>query len=210
MPRRLRTIKQALFLLTLFMIISSSAAVARAQVGNHVLQVGAWGDDASKGNTGVRSDIRTHIYNATPSDFDYFWVGDNLQGGAFIQFGYGYESGYYCLQGQWVQGQLTCSGSSENIGTSDARWQWQYWPNASANDYFYEIGPANSVGENGTWHTYSITPNSGDGWGFLLDGVQVANITSSWHASRDAAYVIAEKLQTLILQETLAPSSSRG
>jgi hypothetical protein len=43
-----------------------------------------------------------------------------------------------------------CDGVVDHLANNDARWQWQYWPNASANDFFYEIGSANSVGDNGT------------------------------------------------------------
>jgi hypothetical protein len=199
------------FLLTIvFLVVSSSTAVTEAQASNYVLQIGAWGDDASKGNVGVRSDIRTHIYDAKPSDFDYFWVGDNLQGGAFIQFGYSYEPGYRCLEGESYQGKLTCSGRSDNIGISDARWQWQYWPNASVNDFYYEIGPANSVGENGTWHTYSVLANSKNGWIFLLDGLQVANAPFQWQRSKDSAYVIAEKVTDSSALGSLGPVEFRN
>jgi hypothetical protein len=190
--------------------VSSSAAVTEAQTSNYVLQIGAWGDDASKGNVGVQSDIRTHIYDAKSSDFDYFWVGDNLEGGAFIQFGYGYEPGYNCLKGESYQGKLTCSGSSDNIGISDARWQWQYWPNASVDDFYYEIGLANSVGENGTWHTYSILPNSANRWSFLLDGLQVANAPFQWQRSKDSAYVIAEKVTDSAALGSLGPVEFRN
>jgi hypothetical protein len=202
--------KQAFLLTIAFLIVSSSTAVTGAQTSNYVLQIGAWGDDASKGNLGVRSDIRTHIYDAKSSDFDYFWVGDNLEGGAFIQFGFSYEPGYHCLKGESYQGKLTCSGSSDNIGISDARWQWQYWPNASVNDFYYEIGPANSAGENGTWHTYSVLPNSANGWSFLLDSLQVANTTFQWHRSKDSAYVIAEKVTDSSALGSLGPVEFRN
>ena len=202
--------KQAFLLTMAFLIVSSSTAVTEAQASNYVLQVGAWGDDASKGNMGVRSDIRTHIYDAKSPDFDYFWVGDNLEGGSFIQFGYGYEPGYRCLKGESYQGKLNCSGRSDSIGISDARWQWQYWPKASVNDFYYEIGPSNSVGENGTWHTYSILPNSANGWGFVLDGLQVANVPFQWQRSKDSAYVIAEKVTDSSAFGSLGPVEFRN
>jgi hypothetical protein len=202
--------KQAFLLTIAFLIVFSSTVPTGAQTTNYVLQIGAWGDDASKGNVGVRSDIRTHIYDAKSSDLDYFWVGDDLEGGAFIQFGFSYEPGYHCLRGEWYQDKFTCSGRSDNIGISDARWQWQYWPNASVNDFYYEIGPANSVGENGTWHTYSVLPNSANGWSFLLDGLQVANVQFQWHRSKESAHVIAEKVTNSSVLGSLGPVEFRN
>jgi hypothetical protein len=156
-------------------------------------QVGAWADDASIGNRGVSVEIRTSIYNNNPGDFQYFWVGDNLDNGAFIQFGYNYEPGYYCLNGHTVRGQFTCLGDSDHIGGSDARWSWQYWPNENGNDFSYGDGPANSAGANGTWHKYSIEPSTRGGWGFILDGQEVASVTDAWTRSKDVAYFVAEK-----------------
>jgi len=156
-------------------------------------QVGAWGDDASRENIGVRVEIRTNIYSVAADDFQYFWVGDNLDNGAFVQFGYAYEPGYYCLRGQTIAGTFTCLGDSANIGLADARWEWQYWSNENGKDFSYEIGPLNSAGLNGTWHDYSIMPNVVGGWSFALDGRQVSYITDAWTKSKDPAYFIAEK-----------------
>jgi len=156
-------------------------------------QVGVWGDDSSRGNMGVSVEIRTHIYPTNPGDFQYFWVGDNLNNGAFIQFGYIYEPGYYCLNGQTVGGKFTCLGDSDHIGGSDARWEWQYWPNSNVNDFSYGKGPANSAGLDGTWHKYSIEPNTRGGWSFVLDGREVSYVTNVWTRSKDAAYFVAEK-----------------
>ncbi len=157
------------------------------------LQLGAWGDDGSKENKGVSVEIRTHIYNANQGDFQYFWVGDNLDNGAFIQFGYEYAPGYYCLKGHTVSGKFTCLGDSDHIGGSDARWELQYWPDGNGDDFSYETGPANSVGLDGSWHKYTIQPNTAGGWSFLLDGREVSHVAAAWTKSTDAAFFVAEK-----------------
>jgi hypothetical protein len=69
-----------------------------ARLNKYSLQAGAWGDDASQHNLGVRAEIRTHIYEADDGTFDYFWIGDNLVDGAFIQFGYAFQPGNFCLR----------------------------------------------------------------------------------------------------------------
>jgi hypothetical protein len=181
--------RELLLLIAIFLLI----LVPSVRAFTFEPQVGAWGDDASRGNKGVSVEIRTHIYNTNSGDFQYFWVGDNLNNGAFIQFGYIYEPGYYCLSGQWVGGKFTCLGDSANIEGSDARWEWQYWPNANANDFSYETGSANSAGLDGTWHKYSIEPNTRGGWSFVLDDREVSYVTDAWTRSKDAAYFVAEK-----------------
>jgi len=173
-------------------------------------QVGAYGDGASQGNLGVQVEIRTHIYDANPGDFDYFWVGDDLANGAFIQFGYSFSPGEYCLQGEMVGGQVaSCPGGSATIGVSDARWQWEYWPDENGNTNYIGIGPSNSVGFNGTWHSYSITPNMDGGWDFVLDGQTVASAPFQPSPSKNAAYFVAEKV-TPSIPENLGPVEFRN
>ena len=162
---------------------------------SYSLQVGAYGDPSSQGNLGVQVEIRTHIYDANQGDFDYFWVGDDLANGGFIQFGYSFSPGQYCLQGEVVGGAVaTCPGGSANIGASDARWQWEYWPDENGDTNYLGIGPPNSAGDNGTWHSYSIIPNTSNGWDFVLDGQRIANIPFQPSQSKNAAYFVAEKV----------------
>jgi hypothetical protein len=143
---------------------------------------------------GASVEIRTHIYGASRGDLDYFWVGDNLDNGAFIQFGYSFEPGYGCLQGEWNGQSFSCYGQSENIGVSDARWEWQYWPNGQGKVFYAGKGPAHSAGLDGSWHTYSIMPNVANGWTFVLDGQPVASMDNfQWTQSRDPVHFVAEK-----------------
>jgi hypothetical protein len=155
-------------------------------------KVGAWGDDASRGNLGVQAQIETHIYDSFPGTLNYFWVGDDLADGSFIQFGYSLEPGTYCLNGASIGGKFTCSGSTELIQSDDARWQWQYWPNRFKPDYYYGIGPSGSAGTNGTRHLYTIAPNPSNSWSFMFDGKIVSNSSFPVSQSTDPAFVVAE------------------
>jgi hypothetical protein len=160
------------------------------------LQAGARGDDASRSNMGVRAGIRTHLYSAAPAALDYFWVGTVLQNGAFIQFGYAFEPGYFCLKGMLVNGNFQCVGRFALLSDSDARWQWQYWPNVYGKDFYYEIGPTNSAGSNATWHEYSITSRTDGSLSFILDREQVASAGFQLQASRESPMLVAEKVTT--------------
>jgi hypothetical protein len=202
-------IRTTLPLLLAVIGLLTSTATASAQI-QYSLQVGAWGDDASRNNSGVQAEIRTHIYQANQSDFDYFWVGDNLNNGAFIQFGYFYEPGYFCLKGLWSGETFTCLGGSDRVGSSDARWQWQYWPDGYKHEFYYEIGPAGSAGMDGTWHVYSIMPNGTDGWSFVLDGQPVGSVPFQPTLSTDPAYVVAEKVTSSQPFANLGPVEFRN
>ena len=155
-------------------------------------RIGAWGDDASRGNLGVKVQIETRTYNATRNTLNYFWVGDDLSDGAFIQFGYSLEPGRHCLLGSSISGIFTCDGSYESIMNSDARWQWQYWPVLSKSDFYFGIGPSGSAGQNATFHEYAVSLSSSSTWSFTFDGRTVMQTTFSGSPSVDPALVVAE------------------
>jgi len=156
------------------------------------IKVGAWVDDASRHNFGVRVNIETHTYNMTPDSLQYFWVGDDLSNGAFIQFGYALEPGIDCLQGTVTSGILTCQENSEPIANSDARWQWQYWPNSSKPNFYFEIGPRGSGGANATSQEYTILPSPSGTWDFTINGTTVAETNFPVSPSTEPALIIAE------------------
>lgn len=159
------------------------------------IQVGAFADGASRGNMGVGVEIRTHVSTLGDQDFGAaFWVGSNLQNGSFIQFGYDLAtSGNYCMYGYSSGGNSTCSGSFDLVENGDARWFWEYWPDAKVPNYYFAIGPRNSVGQEGAWHLYQIMANVTNGWAFLLDGQTVSKLNYPWTVSRDPVSVVAEE-----------------
>lgn len=174
--------------------------LVRANQAQYALQVGAWGDEASKGNMGVGVESLTRVYDVFKPDIVHaFWVGDNLANGAFIQFGYElFGPDYYCLYGETIGDHTNCQGSSEMIESGDARWFWEYWPNSSVADFYGEIGPAGSAGPNGTWHHYQIWPNVANGWNFVLDGQTVWSFNRFQSTtSKDPALVAAEEVTGL-------------
>jgi hypothetical protein len=175
-------------------------------------QVGAYGDAGSLNNIGLRAQIRTHTYPMNQADeADTFWIGDTLVNGAFIQFGYAiYQAGIYCVNAEQEAGtQLSCSGY-RTVHGSEAFWFWQYWPNATASLYYSGIGAAGSVGANGTWHAYTIEPNSRGEWRFLLDERQVASIHFRSTNSTDEAAFVAEKISESTRPGRLGPVEFRN
>jgi len=155
-------------------------------------KVGAWGDDASRSNLGVKAQIETHTYATPENSFTYFWVGDDLSDGAFIQFGYSLEPGIHCLRGAVLGGTFTCQGPYELILNSDARWQWQYWPDRSKSDFYFGMGSFDSAGPNATFHEYAISLSSFNTWTFTFDGETVLETAFPASPSVDPALIVAE------------------
>jgi len=179
---------------TLLVLLALNLPTLSANDHELSIQVGAKGDDASRGNLGVRTQIRTHLYRAAPAVLDYFWVGTILLNGAFVQFGYSFEPGYFCLKGSLLEGNSKCAGDFALLSDTDARWQWQYWPDIYGKDFYYEIGPMSSAGLNGTWHQYSIVPGFSHSVVFVLDGGEAAKIDFQLQPSAEPPMMVAEKV----------------
>ena len=186
-------------------------AVSDLQTLNQPVQVGAWGDEASVGNSGVQVEIQTNTYNVSSQGNDAFWVGDVLSDGSFVQFGYLILSpGYYCLKGDVAENGTSCLGASDNVGFSDARWFWAYFPNVRAvGNWYYGFGSANSAGSNGTWHLYSILPSASGEWRFSMDGVTIYSSNFPYATSTSPAHLVAEKASGPYLSH-LGPVEFRG
>jgi hypothetical protein len=179
--------------LLVFILVNSALLTTALSQPIPTVQVGAWGDDASRNNLGVRVQILTHTYDAFPNTLDYFWVGDYLADGAFIQFGYSLQIGTTCLKGAIIRGQVNCLGSTEIIFGSDARWEWQYWPNREASDFYYQIGPEGSAGANATWHEYGIDAGQSGTYEFRLDGQVVTDSNFTTSRSSNPVLAVAER-----------------
>ncbi|HUK51636.1 MAG TPA: hypothetical protein VLV18_11410, partial [Terriglobales bacterium] len=176
-----------------FLLANAASLTTTSPRPTPTIQVGAWGDDASRNNLGVKTMILTHTYDAFPDTLDYFWVGDYLNNGAFIQFGYSLQIGTTCLSGADIRGQVDCLGSTEIIFGSDARWEWQYWPNRQSSDFYFQIGPEGSAGVNDTWHEYGIDIGPSRTYEFLLDGQVVADSNFTGSRSSNPVLAIAER-----------------
>jgi hypothetical protein len=162
---------------------------------NGPVQVGAWGDLNSVGNTGVQVEIQSNAYSLADQAEVAFWVGDVLRDGSFVQLGYVILSpGYYCLTAHITSSGTSCLGAGDNFGSADARWFWAYFPNARVlDDWYYGFGPQNSVGTNGTWHLYSISPSITGDWNFMVDGVMIYQSSFVAAVSSSPAHLVAEK-----------------
>lgn len=186
-------------------------AVNDSAASDPAVQVGAWGDAASVGNSGVQVEIQTNSYNVSNQQDDAFWVGDVLSDGSFVQFGYLLmPPGYYCLSAQVTPSGTICSATSDDVGFSDARWFWSYFPNAQVvNDWYYGFGTTDSAGSNGTWHLYSIQPSASGDWSFVMDGVSVYSSNFPSTSSASPAHLVAEKASGPYLSQ-LGPVEFRG
>jgi hypothetical protein len=184
-----------LILILLLLSLSSSAILSYAS-GWFASQVGAAGGPDSVGNVGVRAEIRTHSYHVDPLQQDAFWVGDDLNAGGFIQFGYVIEpEGRYCYNGE-IGGAILLScpeGSSFTVNGSEAMWLWEYWPVSTLYHFYFSWGHLGSVATNGTWNSYVIMPDAGGGWQFLVDGQRVSTANFTSQPSRDDVRMTAEK-----------------
>jgi len=175
-----------------FLLLDLIVLAAPLPQSQSTFKVGAWGDDASRNNLGVQAQIETHTYVSPQNSLDYFWVGDDLSDGAFIQFGFSLEPGNYCLNGVVKEANLACTSPTERVADGDGRWQWQYWPNRFVPEYYFQIGPQASAGVNGSTHVYTILPGPSSSWSFALDGRVIANTTFALSRSQDPVLVVAE------------------
>ena len=144
-------------------------AIAGAQ---YWFQTGARGGHSSDFNSGARLTIQTLTGQHVQDGSIAFWVGETLQNGAFIQAGYliPNESGYYSTQ-------CTSSGcrSHEFISKNAPEWFYEYFNPGNDSAFMGEIGPNDSAGANGTFHTYGFY-SSGDTWYVTMDNTTLGQI----------------------------------
>jgi hypothetical protein len=197
----------------MLMMLSTPFANAQSAMSNYLAVAEAYMSASS--DLGVSVSILTHAYNIDEADIsgreDAFWVGSNLDNGAFIQFGYTLLERYTCLKSiQQLNGTFTCSGGWEQVLNGDARWFWEYWPDREGRLGIYsQLGPSMSAGKNATWHTYSIADSSNVSWSFAMDGEQVASLSIKPSAASDAPFVAAEQV-TPVAPMRLGPVEFRN
>jgi len=153
-------------------------------------QVGASGDLDSIGSMGVRAEIRTHIYHVNQPDADYFWVGNYLDNGGLIEFGYVIYAPATLCPYEVEGSNTTCTGNKLKVNGSEPLWYWAYM--VRTDHYYYDMGRYSSIEFNGTWHLYSIEPDSGD-WKFYIDGNVVSTANFVPTRSRFEVALVAEK-----------------
>jgi hypothetical protein len=193
--------------LMLILFLTVAPAVEGRQ---YTLEVGAFGDANSVNSMGFRVEIRTHIYYVNTPDADYFMVGANLNGGASIEFGYNLLSpGKYCNSGASSGFSGPCEAST-TVNGSQPVWYWEYSPDSVSGLSYYGSGLLQTLQANGTWHLYSIFPDSNGGWRFEIDGQAVANAQFPPSTSRDRVFFFAGKTSTASTPGILGPVEFRN
>ncbi|HKM78956.1 MAG TPA: hypothetical protein VJZ03_07745 [Candidatus Bathyarchaeia archaeon] len=214
-PKRKDTVKTRLALLLVLSVILFAAA----QVPNtnamvaYSFQVGAWGDNSSIGSRGVQAEIQTIIQPLQLPDLvNAFWVGMNLQGRGFIQFGYLAQNGVFCNQGLQTANipNPDCTGFDQQLVPSKPVWFYQYWPSILTQTFYFGNGEDGSAGVNGTWNTYTIQPAHNNTWLFKMNGETVGNLNIPPVPSSSAAYMEAEKVSDSATTGPLGPVEFRN
>jgi hypothetical protein len=135
-------------------------------------QFGARSGSDSAFNNGASVQIQTITPQNSSSGSIGFWLGENLDNGAFLQVGYLIEN----ASGDYPS-SCSVSGctSTEYLNAGDAEWFYEYFPVGYSGSFSGAIGPDGSAGLNGTYHTYSFY-SIGDTWYFEVDGKVVGSI----------------------------------
>ncbi len=128
-----------------------------------------------------------YIQTVKPQSLDWgaygFWVGEDLQNGAFVQVGYEITN----ASGDYPRlcGTSGCNGSvylQKGIPT----WFWEYFPQGYNGTSFYGgIGQNDSAGANGTYNKYWFA-SSGNTWNFYFNNDTIGSVNlgtsgSGWH-----------------------------
>ncbi|MDE1845796.1 MAG: hypothetical protein KGH53_00725 [Candidatus Micrarchaeota archaeon] len=153
--------------LLIFVMVSNSASA------QYWYQYGARAGVTSAQNSGAAITIQTITPQKSKSGSLGYWVGENLDNGAFLQVGYVVEnvSGMYpalC--------DLASCRNYEQLSAGDTQWFYEYFPSGYNGGFLGALGPDNSVGANGTSHTYAFYASSGK-WYFTLDGKILGNVS---------------------------------
>ncbi|MGC9205348.1 MAG: hypothetical protein ACP5FN_03705 [Candidatus Micrarchaeia archaeon] len=162
----------ALAVIILFLLLAANLLNAE-----YWFQFGARSGSDSAFNNGASVQIQTITPQNSSSGSIGFWLGENLDNGAFLQVGYLIEnaSGSY-------PSLCTTSGctNDEYLKAGDAEWFYEYFPPGYNGGFLGAIGPDGSAGLNGTFNTYSFY-SIGDTWYFEINGKVVgsANLGTS-------------------------------
>ncbi|HVA82915.1 MAG TPA: hypothetical protein VNF06_02005 [Candidatus Aquilonibacter sp.] len=158
-----------LYFVALFLLFSISN-VASAQ---YWYQYGVRAGTSAAQNSGASVSIQTITPQDSKSGSLGYWVGENLDNGAFLQIGYVIEnqSGMYPSNCD-----LNGCGNYEHLTQGGTQWFYEYFPSGYNGGFLGKLGPDNSAGMNGTFHTYAFYYSQGR-WFFTFDGQVVGNVT---------------------------------
>lgn len=146
-------------------------------------QSGARGGQSTQFNSGAQSSIQTVTTQIPQSGSIAYWIGEDLQNGAFLQTGYVIEN-----QSGRYPSRCDTSGcyAYEYISAGAPEWFYEYFPPGNNNNFYGAIGPNDSAGQNNSINTYGFYAN-GTQWKFIFNGnvVGQANLGSNTSGYND-------------------------
>ncbi len=182
--QKYRTAINTLFAAVLIFYFAVNIASAQ-----YWFQTGVRGSDNASFNSGAGVLIQTiKPQNVSYGSFGY-WIGENLNNGAFLQAGYiiNNQSGYYPTN---CTVSLGCT-SNIYIQRGQPSWFWEYFPaNYSGSKFYGMLGGNNTAGRNGSFNDYSFMAD-GNTWNIYMNGVPIGSVdlgTSSSGANPPTAF----------------------
>ncbi|MGI0141283.1 MAG: hypothetical protein ACREBF_01370 [Candidatus Micrarchaeales archaeon] len=156
--------------LAAFLLIATLIGTVNAE---YWFQFGARAGVVGNQNNGAAITIQTIAPQFSQSGSLGYWVGENLDNGAFLQIGYVIEnqSGIY-------PSKCDMSGCSayKQINAGDAQWFYEYFPSGYNGGFLGQLGPDGSAGTNGTFNRYAFY-YSGNKWYFAFNGNIIGNVS---------------------------------
>ena len=174
----------AIVVILMFMLMLGMVVAVGAQT-KYVFVIGAVADDGSKGNIGVRGEIRTHLFNVSSEEIDYFYIAESFSDRSITTFGY---------VSDWVTGE----------------WKLHWGFGTPAGQSNFEYGPIASTGPNGTWHEYAIMHESDTLWNFTFDGHLVGVMPIPLAVPDAPVFLSAEKITFDRSERPLGPVEFRN
>jgi len=192
----------AVFLVVAAVVLVCAIHSAHAQ---YWFQSGADSGGVSSNNNGASVYIQTVGLQAPQTGAFGFWVGENLDNGAFLQVGYEIpnESGLYPN----MCSPSGCNGSVY-LTAGQPTWFWEYFPAGYKGPQFYgAVGSNDSIGAPGVFNRYSFVYNNSV-WRFYFNNntigsVDLASGTSGSYVPVAYAELADTYQNTTLLQNVL-------
>lgn len=170
-------------------------------------QSGAVGDSHTYFNNGASISIQSVTTQALKTGSAAFWVGENLQNGAFLQIGYLVDNASGLYPSRCTN--AGCTGY-ENITAGHVEWFYEYFPSTAGTNFLGAIGPDGSGGVNGTFNNYGFY-SKGNTWYFLFNGNIIGNVSLGTGSSgNNAPVAFAELANASTNQEKIEPVAFRN
>ncbi|HUB92574.1 MAG TPA: hypothetical protein VL945_01290 [Candidatus Saccharimonadales bacterium] len=154
------------------MAVLALAAISNVAHANYWFQFGARGGNGAESNQGASISIQTITPQNVSTGSPAFWVGEDLDNGAFIQMGYQVEN-----ESALYPVLCDTGGCSryEYLSAGQAEWFYEYFPKGYSGAFLGAIGPAGSAGGNGTFNNYGFYYSNGN-WNFIFNGNAVGTV----------------------------------